>query len=47
METGINEIPFVTPPDQVYDAAPVPLRLTTVPGQTVDEGEIVEPTVGV
>ena len=27
--------------------APLPLRLTTVPGQTVGEGNTVDPTVGV
>ena len=37
---------MVTPPVQLYDEAPVPLNVTAVPAQTVDDGETAAPTVG-
>ena len=46
VETGIKEIPFVIPPDHVYVDAPVPDKVTIVPGQTLDDGETLYPTVG-
>ena len=41
-----NGIPLLTPPDQVYESAPDPLSVTDFPEQTVDDGEIVDPTLG-
>ena len=44
---GVNAVPLVTPPVQLYEEAPVPLNVTAVPAQTVDDGETVAPTVGI
>ena len=44
---GTNEVPLVAPPVQVYDTAPVPVKVTDAPAHTVaDTGVDVELTVG-
>jgi hypothetical protein len=44
---ALKGTPFVIPPDQVYEFAPDPLRVTVDPAQTVEEGRAVDPTVGI
>jgi hypothetical protein len=44
VEAGTKGTPLVTPPVQLYDAAPVPLNVTEVPAHTVDDGDAVAPT---
>jgi hypothetical protein len=46
VEEGIKDMPLITPPVQLYEFAPVPLRTTDTPEQTVDDGEMVTPTTG-
>jgi hypothetical protein len=46
VEEGMNETPFVTPPVQLYEFAPVPFKVTDVPAHTVEDGVTVEPTDG-
>ena len=46
MEEGIKGTPFVTPPVQVYEVAPVPFKVTDDPEQIVVDGEAVAPTDG-
>jgi len=44
---GVNAVPLIMPPDQLYDVPPVPLNVTDVPEQTVEDGDTVAPTAGI
>src|SRR5262249_40592699 len=44
VDDGTKAIPFVTPPDQLYEAAPDPLNVTVEPEQTVEAGDAVDST---
>jgi hypothetical protein len=46
VEEGRKETPFVTPPVQLYELAPVPNNVICDPAQTVEEGDAIAPTVG-
>jgi hypothetical protein len=46
VDPGVKGVALVTPPVHEYETAPVPLNVTGVPGQTVDEGETFAPTDG-
>lgn len=46
VDTGVNATLLVTPPDQVYEVAPVPFSVMLVPAQTVVPGVAVDETVG-
>src|ERR1035437_832375 len=37
---GTNPTPFVTPPDQTYEVAPLPVRIMEVPAQIVEAVEL-------
>jgi hypothetical protein len=46
VDATTNETPFVTPPLQLYEVAPVPLKVTDDPEHTVEAGDVIVPTVG-
>ena len=46
VEGGTNAAPLITPPDHVYDVAPVPLSVIDDPEQRADDGDAIELTVG-